>query len=142
VKRCFEEMPPGVATGDFKIMLELLVAAQHAVQGIALQAGHLVFEIAQAVGEGVQVGKRLLGLVEDGVVVVEDRVLAEVTDADAAREGDDAGIGLQFSDEEPEKAGLAGPVVSDQADALATVNLEVEPVEQGSRAEGLLNVLE
>ena len=85
-------------------------------------------------------GERDLGLVDDGVGGVEDGVLAEMADLDGLVDGGGAGVEGELAEEGLEEGGLSGAVVTDQADALAAVDVEVELVEEDALAEGFLDV--
>jgi hypothetical protein len=99
-----------------------------------------VLEVAHAVGQLVELREGLFGLVDDGALVVELRVLREVADLGALGDGDDAGVGNNFAGEDFEECRLAGAVGADEPEALALFDIEAEAVKDDPLAEGLFEI--
>ena len=82
MERGFDAVPPGIAAGQFKIMLHLLVFVEHFVQRIAGHVGHFVLDTAELMRQAMQLGKRQLGFVHHRVLGIEDGVLGEQAELD------------------------------------------------------------
>jgi hypothetical protein len=121
-------------------MLDSLVPVQGLFQLFAGLMGHLVLDVAQLVGQRVELPERQFRLVDDGIGLVEAGILREITDLHPARDGDIAGIRLDLSDERLEQGGFPAPVGPDEPDALAAVDVQAQPVEHDPVAESLLDV--
>lgn len=78
-------MMPGVPAGQLEVVLNVLVLLQQLVEGVAGGVLHAMLEVAHVMGKLVEVGKGELGFVDDGVGLVESRVLRQVADFGAAR---------------------------------------------------------
>ena len=126
----FEAVSPGVATGEFELVLGVLVLVENFVEGGAGDDGHFVFELAEAVGEIVEVGEGEFGFVDDGIGGIEFGVLGEVTDFDGFGDGAGTGVEGEFVGEDFEDGSFAAAVVADETDALAAVDGEEELVEE------------
>ncbi|MGN6726443.1 MAG: hypothetical protein ACTHLZ_11025, partial [Tepidisphaeraceae bacterium] len=118
------------------------VALEHALEGVAFDFGHLVFELAHLVSEGVKLGKPEFRFIDDRIGRIEIDILLQVADLGAFGDADIPHVGLHFTGDGAEKRGFAFPVVADQADALAFFDGERELVEHQAVAENFFDIVE
>ena len=85
--------------------------------------------------EGHQVGQGAAGLVVQGAVGVEARLLFQVAEMGRRMDLARAGVGLVLAGQDPQQRGLAAAVGSDQADAVARPHLERNAIEHRFGAE-------
>ena len=57
-QRGLEPVPPGVAAGQVELVLDRLILLEHFLQRLAGVIGHRVLDVAEAVGELVQLRRR------------------------------------------------------------------------------------
>ncbi len=120
-ERRFELVLPGIATGEIEFVLDVLVFLEDFFQSIAGGIGHGVLDVAHLMGEAVELGECQLGFIDDSVGGIEDGILGKDAELDGAGDGNVATVSGELAGKELEKAGLAGAVGADEADALPKV---------------------
>ncbi len=107
-----------------------------------VHVGHFVFEAAALGFQLLQVLENGGGLFEHRPAAGKQPVLRQIAEGQVARADDLPLVGRSQAGEHLHQGGLAGPVVADQADAVALVDLEIERAEQPIAAKGLAQTLD
>ena len=132
------KMPTDV--GNDRVVIAYALVSREGLVSITVAADNRVSNVRR-----LRVEQRLVGgarLLEHGAARVVQPILREVADGEGGWRDDVAAVGLFQPGEHLEQRGLAGPVGSAQANAVAVTNLPGDVVEQRAIAEGLGKVRE
>ena len=116
-----------ISAAGFKAVRERVILRQNFLRRML---GHLRFQLAHASFDPVQSGKRRAQHVADQILRRIDRDLGNKPHLFALREGNRAGIIVDFARQNLKKRRLARAVFAEQPDALARLHVKADTVEQ------------
>ena len=121
----------GIAAGRLNLLFELFVALHQLFELIAVGLGHLGGDLLDLVVQRAQRFKRPARFVAKRGIGVEVRVLGQIAGGGAARQLHLPLVGAVAGQagDELQKRGFAAAVAADEADVLAAIDREVDPIE-------------
>ena len=136
VEHALQAMVDVVGVLLVQLVLEVIVAGgQPLLLGRITGGGHVGRHFQRLLLQGHEVGQRAEGLIVQGAIGREMRLLFQVAQPRGRMDLARAGIGLVFAGENPQERGLAAAVGTNQADAVARADLEGDAAQDRLRSE-------
>jgi hypothetical protein len=131
----FDACLTGIAAGGFELVAEPVVSIHCIGKLLPGKGFHFFGECFDFPVQGEDIRKAIMHFLDDSAIAVKDGFLGQITDFCIFGTGHSSRIRLFIAEDQLKQGGLAGTVSPDEADFLAGIEIQPQPVKNHLRSE-------